>query len=181
MLTVERQNQYRELLLLRHAKSDQGLGLPDFERPLNARGREAAGRMGRWLRTEPPAPELILCSPAQRTWETCHLLLEAMECRTQLIQWHRGIYEASYQQLLGLLATVPPQTQRLLLIGHNPGLEDLLAWLVGDPLPLTENAKLLPTAALAWLEVPNDWTGLKARCARLRQLVRPKNFPGNSN
>lgn len=176
MLSVERGNQYSELLLLRHAKSDQGLGLPDFERPLNARGREAARRMGQWLRKTLPAPELILCSPAQRTWETCHLLLEAMECQTQMIQWHRGIYEAPFERLLELLGTCPVTSKHVLLIGHNPGLEDLLRWLMREPLPEADNAKLLPTATLAWLEIPDDWSRLEAGCARLRQLMRPKDL-----
>jgi phosphohistidine phosphatase len=173
MLSVEREKPYRELLLLRHAKSDQGLGLPDFDRPLNRRGRDAAGRMGHWLRSEMTEPGLILCSPAQRTRETCRLLLNAMGCPGQVVQWQSEIYEARRQDLLSLLATCPASARRVLLIGHNPGLEDVLLWLVD----MADEAKLLPTAAMAWIEIPVDWDRLVPQCGRLKQLLYPRNLP----
>jgi phosphohistidine phosphatase len=165
----------RELLVLRHAKSDQGLGLVDFDRPLNRRGQKAARRMGQWLgQSLKGTLDRVICSPAMRTRETAQLLLEAMGHDGLEIQWQQAIYEASRQQLLALLATLPADARRVLLIGHNPGLEELLLWLVGGRLVVPEGAKLLPTAALAWLELPQDWRLLKPGCARLRLLMRPE-------
>jgi phosphohistidine phosphatase len=164
-----------ELLLLRHAKSDHGLGLVDFDRPLNQRGQKAARRMGQWLgQLLKGQLDRVVCSPAMRTRETAQLLLEAMGHDGLEVQWQQAIYEASRQQLLALLATLPADARRVLLIGHNPGLEELLLWLVGRRLVVPEGAKLLPTAALAWLELPQDWCLLKPGCARLRLLMHPE-------
>lgn len=176
MTTLESLSGQRELLVLRHAKSDHGLGLVDFDRPLNQRGQKAARRMGQWLGQllKGTTGCRVICSPAMRTRETAQLLLEAMGYDGLEIQWQQAIYEASRQQLLALLATLPADARRVLLIGHNPGLEELLLWLVGGRLVVPEGVKLLPTAALAWLELPQDWCLLKPGCARLRLLMRPE-------
>lgn len=168
-------NQYRELILLRHAKADQGLGLADFDRPLNQRGKESARRMGHWLKEQLPDPGLVLCSPTVRTWETCHLVLEAMDRQDQIVHWQRGIYEAKRSQLLAVLSACPKSNQ-VLLIGHNPGLEDLLLWLAEEGQIKDENAKLLPTAGLAWLELPRNWGSLEKGCGRLKELIHPRDL-----
>lgn len=168
----------RELLLLRHAKSDHGLGLVDFDRPLNRRGQQAARQMGQWLKGQLADPGLVACSPALRTRETAALLLEAMGHADLAIGWREDIYEASRQQLLDVLAMLPGDATRVLLIGHNPGLEDLLLWLLDGRLAIPEGVKLLPTATLAWLDLPQDWRLLEPGCASLRCLQRPGELSG---
>jgi phosphohistidine phosphatase len=87
------------------------------------------------------------------------------------------IYDSSAEQLRQVLADCPASSKRLMLVGHNPGLESLLLWLSGDDLPLPEDGKLMPTATLAWLRMPQDWRQLGQGCASLIELVRPRELP----
>jgi phosphohistidine phosphatase len=87
------------------------------------------------------------------------------------------IYEAWLNELLTVLADAPEDAGRVMIVGHNPGLEDLLIFLSNDELPVPEDGKLLPTAALAHLEMPEDWHDLKQGCAKIRNYIRPRNLP----
>ncbi len=137
------------LILLRHAKAEpQSPGGGDFERPLAPRGREQARQAAAWLSARPEwPPARVLCSPARRTLETAEALrgeLEATSFRAEPL-----IYEADPGTLLELVEMHLPQASPLLLIGHNPGLSELLSALCpGDPA-----AGELPTAGIALVEV----------------------------
>ena len=100
---------------------------------------------------------------------------------TQGIVQDERIYAADFDALLTVLADCPPDAVRVMLVGHNPGLEELLAWLASEVVPTPEDGKLLPTATLARLEMPADWRTLVAGCARLVSITRPatlaKKFP----
>ena len=164
----------RELLILRHAKSDWASGVAsDYERPLNGRGKREAPRVGDWLRGAGLRPTRVISSPARRARQTAAAVCKALGVPRDSITWDPAIYEASRAALLGVLARCPPQAARVLLVGHNPGLEDLLEYLCGEPPPLTEDGKLLTTAALARLAMPADWQGPLAGAAALLTLVRP--------
>ncbi len=164
-----------ELLLLRHAKSDWSVDMDDFSRPLKKRGRRAAKQVGRWLNEQRLIPDAILCSPAARTLATAQLVCKQLDIDESTIIYDARIYEASAQALLELLKT-RCDDQRVLLIGHNPGLEDLLVTLIPHSAPLSSNGKCLPTAALAQLTFEGNWTDLTEGCAKLVTLIRPDNL-----
>ena len=90
-----------------------------------------------------------------------------------MIETDERIYEASAGELLKVLADCPREASRVAIVGHNPGLEDLLLHLVPTPPMIPEDGKLLPTAALACLTMPDDWSSLEEGSARLLHLTRP--------
>lgn len=137
----------KTLLLLRHAKSSwKDTELDDHDRPLNKRGKRDAPRMGKLLVEENLVPDLIVSSSAKRTRRTAELVAEAADYRGET-RLTGDLYEANAERLLAAIQVVPHHVSRLLLIGHNPGLEELLEAISGAYHPLS-------TAALAWLEVP---------------------------
>lgn len=158
----------KTLLLLRHAKSSWKIpDRPDFERPLNGRGQEAAPLMGRHLRRQKIEPSLILCSPAERARQTAALFVEAARLGSEL-RYDERIYEASAQRLLEVVTQADETADTVMLVGHNPGLEELLLLLTGE-------ARLMPTAALAHVTLTTDkWGKVKEQTGRLDWLVKPK-------
>ena len=166
-----------ELLIMRHAKSAWDTSAKtDFDRPLAKRGYEAAPKMGRWLKAQGLMPDYVLSSPAKRAQETIEQVCAVLDIAPATIQWRREIYEATASTLLQLLVQTPASAQRVLLVGHNPGEEDLLLHLCG-PLPIPDDRKLLPTAAIAQLSLSCAWQDLAANCARCVQLQRPRELP----
>jgi phosphohistidine phosphatase len=165
----------RELLILRHAKSDWGSGATaDFDRALALRGRKDAKAVGRWLRHQARMPGRILASPARRAQQTALRLCRAARIPETAIVWTPAIYEASLGTLLHLLAADAGDHPRVMLVGHNPGLEELLVHLAGETVVRPPDGKLLPTAALAWLEMPEDWHNLSRGSGTLRSVTRPR-------
>ncbi len=153
---------YKELLILRHGKSDWNLDCIDFNRPLSPRGQHDAQTIGNWLKQEQQQPDLIISSPALRALTTAEITCLAMDLPVQSIQTDINIYEASLSDLLQLLTTLPDSVQRLLLVGHNPGLEQLLSHLVPH-IPMPDNYNLMPTAALAYMQMNKHWSALQGR------------------
>lgn len=165
----------RELLVFRHGKSDwRAKVATDFDRPLAKRGRKAVERMGRWLHQQKLLPDRILASPAARAKQTVQCLCRQMRMPIEIVSWREAIYEADVGTLLAMLAECDPGGPRMMLVGHNPGFENLVAYLAGEPIPVESQAPALPTAALAHLAMPEDWTRLERGCARLLVLVRPR-------
>lgn len=161
-----------ELLILRHAKSDWSVDGDDFSRPLKKRGRQAAKRIGRWLNEQYLKPDAILSSPAKRALDTAQRVCRQLDINESAIVCDPRLYEADAQALLAVLKTSCHQ-RRVLLVGHNPGLEDLLLKLTHLTAPLSANGKCLSTAALAHLSFEGDWTELAEGCATLLTLIRP--------
>lgn len=167
----------RELLILRHAKSDWSTDASsDFERPLAERGRNDAPRMGAWMRKKGLVPRHVVSSPAERARETAVLVCNALDIKKKDIRWDTRIYAAEVSELIAALADCPGDASSVLLVGHNPGLEDLVEHLVADDLDIPEDGKLLPTATLARLEMPDDWSGLDRGVARLKSITRPRDL-----
>lgn len=165
----------RELLILRHAKSDWDSGASsDFERPLAKRGKKDAPRVGEWLYREGMIPALIVSSPAQRARETTLKVCKCLDLSKKDIVWDADVYDADLQALRDVLSRVPAAARLVLLVGHNPGLEDLLRHLAGADIDEPDDGKLLPTAAVARLEMPDDWSRLEYGSAGLVGIVRPK-------
>lgn len=159
----------KTLLLLRHAKSSwKDTDLDDHDRPLNKRGKRDAPRMGQLLREEQLLPDLIVCSSAKRTWRTAELVAEAAGYRGET-RITGDVYEASAAKLLSLIQGFPDSSQRILLIGHNPGLEELFEQLTGQYRPLS-------TAALACLQLScESWSKVNSDGkAEIQHLWQPR-------
>ena len=167
----------RELLLLRHGKSDWSEPLPDFKRPITDRGKRGAQRIGVWLLGEGLEPDHVVSSPAERALVTAQKAIKAMGRSAAGIVRERRVHDASLSQLLAVLAEAPAAAQRVLLVGHNPGLEELLEYLSRQRTEIPADGKLLPTATLARLEMPDDWQRLEAGCASLLGITRGEELP----
>ncbi len=167
----------RELLILRHGKSDWSTGQVDFDRPLKSRGKRGAQRVGLWLRQQNLLPDLVLSSPAERAIVTAQKSCKVMGKNVEDIKTDPRIYGAGSDELIALLQQVPADVRRMMLVGHNPGLEDLLMDLSGGDVPIPEDGKLLATATLARLTVECEWAGVNLSCAQLMSITRGASLP----
>lgn len=172
------------LLLLRHAKSDWSGDLGDHDRPLAPRGRKAAPRMGAFMRKSGYVPEAVLCSTAERTKETLELLLHALRADPP-VRYDRTLYLAEWPALLAALQGAEGSETPLLMIGHNPGVEQLAMALAIQPQDAAERARFeklerkFPTAALAVLDFDAPhWGAIKPGTGRLTDFVRPRDIAG---
>lgn len=158
------------LHLLRHAKSSwTDPALDDHERPLAPRGRKAAKRLRRYTAEHDVRPRLVLCSTAVRALDTLERVLPGLG--EPEVVTDDALYHASAGQLLARLRALPAGLAEVMIVGHNPALEDLLRALTGA------DALTLPTGALATLEADvGDWHGLVAGSALLRRLVLPRSL-----
>lgn len=166
--------------LFRHAKSDwQDPRARDFDRPLNDRGRRGAAIMGRHIRDHGVRWDRVIASPAIRCAETIEIASEASG-RPVAINWDRRIYLASSATLADLLRETEGDPKSILMVGHNPGLEDLIFDLVPDDgsSPLRDVVEVkFPTAAYAVLELNIErWADLADKCAKLVHLTRPRDL-----
>jgi phosphohistidine phosphatase len=167
----------RELLIFRHGKSDRSVKSDDFHRPLKDRGKRAAQRAGVWLAQQGLVPDQVISSPAERALVSAEKACKAMGLYAGKISRDKRVYAADLSTLLEVLAECPDSSRRVMLAGHNPGLEDLLSYLADGELSVADNGKLLPTAAIARLIMPEQWTGLSEGCASLVALMRPDQLP----
>ena len=166
------------LYLMRHAKSDwHSAAQSDFDRPLNKRGSKDAARMGQWLQQHNVTPSLILASPAQRTRQTVQAVTKALDTKDKDVTYNRDLYLANRATLLKVLHSIPDTTDSVLLVAHNPGMDELVEWLSPEPPPLSGSGKLMTTAALAIFEVSGPWAKMKRGGVALQQLLRPKEMP----
>lgn len=166
----------RELLILRHGKSDWDAGTNDYHRPLTNRGVKASQKIGAWLGRENLAPDLTISSTATRAMSTAEYTLNCLNKGVDDIQKNKNLYLASLNDSLAVLASSPGTARRVMIVGHNPGLEELLEYLVGESL-VSDDGKILPTATVAHLEMPEDWSELANGCASLLSWVRPSMLP----
>ena len=166
----------RELLILRHAKSAWDTDAPaDFDRPLALRGLRASKRMGRYIADTGLVPDAIVSSTATRAVQTVLGVAQAARFTLQSVRFESAIYEADLSTLLDVLGTCSPDVHRTMIVGHNPGLEFLLDHLAGG-VPVPGDGKLLPTAALARLDLPGDWRQLTRGQGRLLGLTRVRDL-----
>lgn len=167
----------KTLILFRHAKSSWSDNVEDHERPLADRGRKAAPIMAKWLATRGLKPTVALVSTARRTQETWALI--APELGRIAKRDVAEIYEASAERILDAIHAVEPSVESLLVVGHNPGLEDLARLLMkGDGGAAGARLrKKFPTAAIAVLSLPvDDWTEVRPHIADLTDFVTPKSL-----
>lgn len=164
----------KTLLLLRHAKSDwDDPKLRDFDRPLAARGRRDAPRMGRALSERGPLPDLIVSSPAARARETIEAVIDSagLTCR---LSFDEGIYGASSAEMMRIIRRLPAESSCALLVGHNPGFEDTVRRLTGA-------SERMPTAALACMGFQVErWEDVEDERGNLLWLLTPKQLGGDT-
>lgn len=162
----------KTLLILRHAKSSwKDTSLDDIDRPLNKRGRRDAPRMGKLIRKENLLPDLIVSSNARRARETVEYIIQEADYHGDIL-WREALYAASPEAYIQALRELPDMYERVMVVGHNPGLEELIAM-------LTDSWESMPTAALAqlsldvasWSDVGYDPVGKLIKVWRPKELA----------
>lgn len=156
------------LILLRHAKSSWDRPLADHDRPLARRGERDAPRMADWAAENIDPPDLVLCSTATRCRQTLAPFLAWLE--TAQVRYDRDLYHASGDALYQACMNALEQHRSVMLVAHNPGLDELLLDLVGNSVSYTRGGKLMTTAAMAVIELSVQ------QPARLLELHRPRNL-----
>jgi len=162
----------RELMLLRHAKSDWPVDVDDIDRPITDPGKRGIQRLGVWLAQQSMQPDFVVSSPAERAWTTTEKTIKAMGRGIDEVARDERIYNADLASLLAVLSDVPDTAERTLLVGHNPGMEDLI-----DYLDHVGTGERVPTGTLTRLTMPDDWSSLGSGCATVEQVVRSKELP----
>ncbi len=157
--------QVRTLILLRHAKSDWSGDHTDVERPLAKRGRRQAPDAGRWLAANIASIDLAVVSPAERARSTWELVAAELAGRPETRVDDR-VYAASDDQLLDVIEELPDHVETAVLVGHNPGLEELATRFTGEWVSM-------PTSALAVITVSGSWAAAGDEPAVLRASGRP--------
>ena len=161
----------RELILMRHGKSDWSKPLSDYLRPIKKRGYREAQKVGEWLKEEGLVPDLIISSPAQRARETAETVAKSMGYDTGNIFWNESVYMADVSELLDAIATTPDECTRLMVVGHNPGLEDLVFYLTKE-VDIPDDGKVMPTATVAVMSTERDWADLEHASCKPGVIVR---------
>ena len=167
----------KKLYLVRHAKSSrQYTELPDFERPLNSRGRVDAPVIGELLKSMNISPDLIISSPATRAIATGRILADHMNYPLNNIQVVEEIYEAWLEDLIKVLKEINQNCISVMLIGHNPGLQLIAEYLTEFPY------NNIPTCGVVGLELLLDnWTDLHKNCGKILFFERPKKGKDTTN
>ena len=162
----------KTLLILRHAKSDwSNSQLSDHDRPLNGRGQYDAPRMGAWLKQQKMVPELIISSTAERALTTAELVALASEFEGELRSM-KELYLAGPPTYIEILNEVADSYERVMVVGHNPGMAELVSLLTDKDQPMT-------TANVAVVDLPiSSWGELSLFSdGRLKHHWRPKDLP----
>lgn len=160
----------KHLILLRHAKSSWDRPLADHDRPLARRGERDAPRMADWAAEYLDPPEGVLCSTAARCRQTLAPFMPWLERAASQVRYERDLYHASGGVLNEACRAALEQQRSVMLVGHNPGLDQLLLDLVGNSVSYTSSGKLMTTAAMAVIELADR------QPARLLELQRPRDL-----
>jgi len=170
----------RTVSLYRHAKSSwDDPALEDFDRGLSKRGQKSAPAMGAFLRENALMPELVICSPAQRTRETFDLTFGQRNDAPNL-RFDERLYHASSATMLDLLRNLPAEIENVMILGHNPGLHALALDLFshGDADAVDAVCRKFPTCGLAIVDIElGDWGSLGVGEGYLRSFMTPKQLP----
>ena len=164
------------LMLLRHAKSAWPDGVADHDRSLAPRGEKAAPAMGRYLAREGLLPKVALVSSARRTQETFALVRPMLPPHVA-VRNEPAIYEAPAARLLEVLRSIEPADTPVLMVGHNPGMEDLAGLLAGtgDGAAMDAMRRKFPTSGLAVIDFDSTrWNTVTAGSGRLARFVTPR-------
>lgn len=159
----------KTLLMMRHAKSSwSNSNLSDYERPLNKRGKRDAPRMGTLLKQQNLTPQLIIASSAERALSTAEAVALTSDYEGE-IQYTRRFYHADPEDYVAVLQTVADEFERVMIVGHNPGMAELVAQLTGEEMRVTTaNIAYVQLPLTQWAELDEDTSG------ELIHLWRPK-------
>jgi phosphohistidine phosphatase len=159
----------RTLYLLRHAKSSwKDDSLADFERPLKRRGREAAEAIGEFLASKKVDLSVLISSPSIRTRQTIDIVQKHAKLGVEA-RFDQRIYEASLATLVQVVSEIPDDNKAAMLVGHNPGMEELLAF-------LTREHRHVPTGALSRISLESSWKEAGRSSGKLEWFVTPKDL-----
>ncbi|MGJ3404064.1 SixA phosphatase family protein [Glutamicibacter sp. Je.9.36] len=167
----------RKLMLMRHAKADYPLGVADHDRPLAARGHRDAPAAGAWLVENGLIPDYIICSDALRARSTCAWVLSELGEKGPTPYVDSRIFTAGVSQLCSIINEVPDTVSNLLVIGHQPVLQELalrLAAMDSDEEAVYELAMNYPTLGTTVLETKHPYSHLDARDARVTHFTAPR-------
>jgi phosphohistidine phosphatase len=165
----------RRLHLLRHAKSSwDDSTLADAERPLAPRGRKAAKRIAGWAASHDVRPQVVVCSSAVRARQTLQRILPGLGEPEVLIE--ASLYAAAAEMLLVRVQALPDQVEEAMLIGHNPGIQELVLLLAEEGELRDRATAKLPTGALATLGADVRWAKIKPGQMRLSSFVVPRDL-----
>ena len=161
------------LYIMRHAKSDWAVaGTSDFDRPINKRGNKSAIRIGEWMVENDCLPEKIISSPAKRAKQTIELLVDQIESKSKKeINYEEDLYLASLDSLLENIQLYKNDVNSLMLVAHNPGLEDLVHFLSSQP---SYEYKSMTTANLVIFEYKNNKFDIETDKGKLLEFIKPK-------
>lgn len=171
----------KRLFLLRHAKAQPADGsIEDFDRTLLLSGMQDAAVMARYLRKADHKLDLILCSASARTTQTAELVLQEL---TSEVEYRDNLYLADAPKLLAAVRGAPAAVTNLMLVGHNPGLENAATLLAREPVRRKERARhealeeKFPTSALAILDFDvGRWRDVEKGAGKLVDFVRPRDL-----
>jgi phosphohistidine phosphatase len=171
----------KRLYLLRHSKAvPADGGTEDFDRTLMLSGMQDGAAMARYLRKSDYAVELILCSPSARTTQTAELVLRELQAE---IEYRENLYLAAAAKIIAAVHGAPPGTKSLMIVGHNPGLEESATRLAREPVRRKERARhealeeKFPTSALAILDFDvTRWRDVEEGSGKLVDFVRPRDI-----
>ena len=163
----------RTIMFLRHAKSSHDdSSLKDFDRPLADRGKQDAPLLGRFLRQVNRCPDLIISSTARRAKQTAVLVADQAGFEPSSIQWEEELYYGGARDYLKLVQKGPGKADSIMLVGHNPLIEEAVSLLCSEP---GSYVVRMPTAALVSLEHPAlEWSQVKAGTSRFQWMMIPK-------
>jgi phosphohistidine phosphatase len=167
----------KRLVLLRHAKSDYPLGVSDHDRPLAARGNREAPAAGAWLRDHEVVPDYIVLSDAQRTRATCAWVISELGEKAPTPYMDSRIYGASSTRLCSIINETPDTVTTLMVIGHQPVLQELamrLASADSDEEAVYELAMNYPTLGMTVLQTEKSWAEIDGRDMRVTDFVVPR-------
>ncbi len=167
---MSKSGENRQLLIMRHGKANWEIDIDDLQRPMTERGVEEAKNIGQWLNQQPLHPDIIISSNASRALATSQQVAEAMGISD--IKQDARIYNASLSQLLQVLADISSEYKRPMIVGHNPGFEDLLLHLADVGEQFYKDGSLFTTGTVAVLNMPDDWQQLDRQCGELVDVVR---------
>jgi phosphohistidine phosphatase len=163
-----------DLMLMRHAKSDWHSHTADIDRPLNSRGCQDAARMGAYLEQMGLVPDKMIVSPAKRTQQTAEQLLENLPVDEEQVIVDRELYLAGTETLCEIIELYAADNRRLLILAHNPGMDDMVSYLASSPASLSDSGKLMSTCAVACFHLASPDALKRPGAAELQGLFRPK-------
>jgi len=161
-----------ELMLLRHAKSDWHNHMADIDRPLNQRGTDDAIRLGIYLNSIKLTPDRMVVSVAERTQQTAECVLMNLPMAEENIIIDKELYLADRETLIETIELYAVEGQRLLILAHNPGMDNIVSYLASERPRLSATGKLMATCTLACFRIDSLDAIKKPGQGELLNLIR---------